>query len=239
MKEFDLEAVIAEDVERYTADIYEERDYSVAARSAIDRARRSRSRFVALIVVALSTALTTLAVAVALPLRFESVFAPGQGLTAPTSTIAELFARIDNCNTVIGGHEVSIPYPADWWAFPGNDEAPPCIWIAPDALSVPDPLTESPAGVVVTVGAVGGGPESEGNVLSSESLTIDGRDAIRVEEMISTSTGAARSLSYWIPLAVDGHGPTLIATTHESPRSDYQFHKEILTEIALGIDIRD
>jgi hypothetical protein len=111
------------------------------------------------------------------------------------------------------------------------------MWLAPNELDVPDPLTSRPSGVVITIGAVGGGPETGGEALSSAVVVIAGRTALRVEELLVSGSRPTATLLYWVPLAPDSGGTTLVAMTEDTGGANYELNKAVLERLVSSIRI--
>jgi len=160
---------------------------------------------------------------------------------AATAEAAELFVRTDTCTTALAGMDVVVEFPAAWWT---NRDAPeghvPCLWYAQTPFEVAG-AEERPAGVAITLGAVGGPPgeSSRSADVVTEDVTVAGRPALRVEEREVDEGGNDRRVTYWISVgpSADG-GPTLVATTSSADAGSYELNAAVLDEMMRRLEIR-
>jgi hypothetical protein len=138
-------------------------------------------------------------------------------------------------------HGFSVSYPAGWHT---NSDAvvPLCTAFDPEPIEIP-PHSEMPFDIAVVIDVEDVGvdlltqPSRFEWILSSERLTVDGRDAWRVE---AEATGEGlpsagfRSLRYVVDL---GDGRNLIATTHDTDPGDYQRDQEVLRQMVQSLDL--
>jgi hypothetical protein len=138
-------------------------------------------------------------------------------------------------------HGYSVSYPAGWHTNSGA-VVPLCTAFDPEPIEIP-PHSEMPfdISVVIDVEDVGVDVLTQSSrferILSSERLTVDRRDAWRVE---AEATGEGlpsagfRSLRFVVDL---GDGRTLIATTHDTDSGDYQRDQEVLRRMVQSLDL--
>lgn len=134
----------------------------------------------------------------------------------------------------------SVSYPAGWITNSG-EVLPACTAFNPEPFEIP-PASEMPfdIAVVIYVETVPYETITESSrwerILSDEPITIDGRDARRVEAE-STGEGLAppgmRSLRYVVDL---GNGRALVGTTNDVG-TDYQRNQEILGRMMISLDL--
>jgi hypothetical protein len=135
----------------------------------------------------------------------------------------------------------SISYPAGWHTNSGA-VIPACSTFDPQPIDIPRD-SEIPFGIAVFIDVeqvefeqLARSNDFE-TILSSERMTVAGRDAIRVEAE-STGQGLAdrgmRTFRYSIDL---GGGRTLIASTH-SASPDYESNKRVLAEMIETLELR-
>jgi hypothetical protein len=152
---------------------------------------------------------------------------------------AQPLALSQRCTNDPQGFTVS--YPAGWHTNSG-EVIPACSAFDPEPVQVPA-QSEMPFDIAIVIGMqhvpfvrVGGDPQFE-RVLSSERLTVAGRQALRAE-VEATGEGLAdrgmRTLRYTIDL---GGGRSLIASTNRTDAS-YERDKEILARMLETIEIR-
>ena len=131
-------------------------------------------------------------------------------------------------------HGFSVSYPADWRTNDGR-VLPPCSLFDPSPIVVPE-QSEIPFEIAIWIGVeetpFDSNPTSSQweRVLSAETVTVRGAQAVRVE-VEATGEGLAergmRSFRYAVDL---GGGRTLVATTHDASPS-YEAHKKVLARM--------
>lgn len=229
------DAGLAREIYLYGDSAYSPRDFSSAALEVV-RARRGARRAIRWMAFSLA-GLTAVAASVLVTALLSNRTPVTPGTVTPMEQADRLFADQNTCNAEIAGHSIEVPYPAGWWAYPGADGSPACLWLAPHALSIPTPLTARPTGTVITIGAVGGGPAITGEPLSSQSMTVAGRVAQRVETTAGSDVTGRAATYYWIPMGEHGDGPTLVITTSDEPGADYVLNKAILDRLVQDLRI--
>jgi hypothetical protein len=152
-----------------------------------------------------------------------------------------LFAASERCESARAGYVVTIPYPGAWATNDAiEDEGiSRCVWFGPDELDIPDPLTQAPEGVAITVGGVGGPANFPYVWISREETTVAGRPAWRVEEWVPSQdneTRETRQLVYWVSL--EAGGPTLVARTATEDAGNYALNKAVLDRMMAELTIR-
>lgn len=135
----------------------------------------------------------------------------------------------------------SVSYPAGWTTNSG-DVVPTCTAFNPEPFEIPRD-SEMPFGIAVVIDVETVSyetiiePSQWERILSDQPITIDGRNARRVEAE-STGEGLAppgmRSLRYVVDL---GNGRALVATTHDIEGTDYQRNQEILGRMMVSLDL--
>jgi len=166
-------------------------------------------------------------------------------LADPGSVEADrLFATPQQCEVTLAGNAVAISFPSAWStndAVDGSGGISACMWFGPDDLVIPDPLTQAPAGVAITVGSVGGPATFQHEWISREETTIAGRPAWRVEESVPSPTNAGKEtlqLVYWVSLgATSADGPTLVALTATEEAGNYALNKAVLDRMMARLAI--
>lgn len=135
----------------------------------------------------------------------------------------------------------SVSYQAGWTTNRG-EVVPACTAFDPDAFEIPRD-SEMPFDIAVVIDVEDvpyeriTEPSRAERIISNEQVTIDGRDARRVE-VESTGEGLAspgmRSLRYVVDL---GNGRSLVATTHDVEGTDYHRNQEILGRMMASLDL--
>jgi hypothetical protein len=153
-----------------------------------------------------------------------------------------LFATPQRCELTLAGHRVSITFPGAWSTndvVDGSGGISACVWFAPNDLVIPDPLTQAPEGVAISVGSVGGPAKFSHEWISREETTIAGRPAWRVEESAASPSNADEEtlqLVYWISLAATStDGPTLVARTATEEAGNYVLNKAVLDRMMASL----
>ena len=166
-------------------------------------------------------------------------------LADPASVEADrLFATPQQCEVILAGHAVSIAFPGAWStnaAIGGSGGISACLWFGPDDLIIPDPLTQAPEGVAISLGSVGGPAAFHYEWISREEIAIAGRPAWRVEESVPSPSNEANEtlqLVYWISLgATSSDGPTMVARTATEEAGNYALNKAVLDRMMASLAI--
>lgn len=167
-------------------------------------------------------------------------------LADPASVEADrLFATPQQCEATLAGHAVAITFPAAWFtndAVDGSGGISACLWFGPDDLIIPDPLTQAPEGVAISLGSVGGPAVFQHEWISREETTIAGRPAWRVEESLPSSNDGdkdTRQLVYWVLLGTTPtDGPTLVSRTAPEEAGNYALNKAVLDRMMATLAVR-
>lgn len=150
---------------------------------------------------------------------------------ATPSPSPEIFPDGQRCTNDTDGYLVE--YPSDWYA---NEEIPPsegldgipaCRYFAPEPFEVL-PNAGLPSSVAIDFQRVADEPPMGGTEISSEQLTVDGRDAT-VREFETTGDGFTPpgEMVYQYLISLDG-GDMLVVSTDSQRDGDYSEHREVL-----------
>lgn len=156
--------------------------------------------------------------------------APATPTAAPTINLSQ------RCTNAQFG--VTVAYPEGWHTNDGS-VIPACTAFDANPVSIP-PQSEIPFSLAVVLtrheGAIADATQSTQweRVLSSEKLTVNGREAVRVE-VESTGEGLAdkgmRTTKY---LIATGKGQALVASTHNVSDA-YARNQEVLARMVEGL----
>lgn len=137
-------------------------------------------------------------------------------------------------------HGFSVSYPTGWSTNDGS-VLPACSVFDPAPVQLP-PQSEIPFELAVVIGVENAAfdpvvrSSQWERVISSERLTIEGRDAVRVESE-ATGEGLAergmRSVRYVLDL---GNGKTLVATTNATSDA-YAHNQDVLARMVATISV--
>jgi hypothetical protein len=184
------------------------------------------------------------AVATPTPASGASRYVSVEGLpfTVLESAAADtLFAQPDQCTNPEAGY--TITFPDDWYTNTQTGGVPVCSWFTPDFFEVVDPGV-APDDIWISIGVIEGGIgyTSITPIYFGEELSIDGRDARRVEFGPSTLAEVTdrrefRGYHYVIPLGENG--PTLVASTDSDVAGDYLLAKAVLDRIMASLTFVD
>lgn len=143
------------------------------------------------------------------------------------------------CTNLIDGFSVSFP---EGWHSNVGTVVPPCNAFDPEPFEIPRD-SEMPFEIAVVIDVEEAGFEEltrlsiYERVLSTERLTVDGRQAMRIEAEASgegLAPRGMRNLRYVIDL---GGRKSLIATTHDTDAGRYESEKRILEVMVESLDL--
>ena len=142
---------------------------------------------------------------------------------------AQLFTDPDECTNPEDGDRLT--FPDAWYTNTATGDVPACSWFTPEFFDVASP-GEAPDEIWIEINVVDGqtGYTSLTEIYLNEELTIDGRQAFRVEFNPNvTANPDFRGYHYVIPLGENG--PTLVAGTSTDQAEDYLLAKFVLDRI--------
>lgn len=184
------------------------------------------------------------------PTPTEEPTPSGAASPDPTETASPsespTFEDGETCTNGELGYEVS--YPGDWWAnarIEPDDDAltpiPACQYFACDEIDL-QPNAGLPGGLAIWFELREDGPQTDGEELSRDEITIDGRDAIVWEIEPAPQMGfiPEGSLVHQYHIELED-GSYLVATTDtiRQDESDYDDSTDILDRMMETIEIED
>jgi hypothetical protein len=156
--------------------------------------------------------------------------ATGSAVASPSRS-SEAFPDGQRCTNDTDGYTVG--YPSDWYA---NEEVPPsegldgipaCRYFASAPFEV-RPNAGLPPTVAIDFQRVADEPPIGGTEISSEQVTVDGRDAtVREHETTGDGFTPPGTMVYEYLIPIDG-GEFLVVSTDSSRDGDYPEHREVL-----------
>jgi hypothetical protein len=170
----------------------------------------------------------------------------GTASASPSATGEPVLGEALECENQELGYEVD--YPEEWWANeriePEDEDLTPiaaCQYFAPSPIEL-QPNAGLPNGLAIWFQIPEEEAESTGELLSEETLTIDGHDAVVTEIQPEPSEGFVPegSLIYRYEIQLS-EGRRLVASTDNILQDDsrYQESKPILDAMMATLEIED
>lgn len=166
----------------------------------------------------------------------------------PSPTPESAFGDPETCTNDSIGYTVE--YPGDWWANelidPGEDDPGftpiiACTYFAPEPVEL-RPNAGLPSGIAIQFTEADGVPQTAGERLAEDAVTVNGRDGIRFEDRPRPSAGFVPEGSLVYGYAIDtGDGRYLTATTDNILQEDalYEESKGVLDAMMETIEVHD
>jgi hypothetical protein len=177
-----------------------------------------------LIGAAVAVAVTAIAVIAAGALLRESDEADPSAAEAAE----DLFIETATCEAKLGGHTVEVTYPAAWFSAEPRDAG--CIYFGTVPIEIPDPMTERPDGISISLGAVPS-PPLEGSGRNRREGVVAGHPWIRQIETTTENGVRVDYLVYYIVLDPARGEPTMVASTTTSSAGDEALNVEVLDRL--------
>jgi hypothetical protein len=164
---------------------------------------------------------------------------------APFSVIADeaadaLFVDADTCTNSVAGYTVS--FPEEWYTNTAVGATPACSWFSPTFYEVNGSGVPEEIVIEITSFEAGIGFVHEPDYTISEQVTVDGRNASRIEEVggFGANGWLPRSrftYQYTIWASDDPLGLKIVATTTTDDPGDYEGNKAVLDRIIATLEL--